>query len=150
MIIRIPYKHRTGYTETSEVPDYTNQIFTHIEDGGFTRVFHVRVLEQIIADGLPASQRLPMVISPEQALYLYANAGVDRTWVAQMPQRRVDLPGIICILPDDKMILVDGNHRYIRRWQEHYDAMDFWVLTEAQCAPSILDVPDHVSARLVA
>jgi hypothetical protein len=125
--VRIHYKYDSGTTILPMTkPDYYNQRFTHIdEETGEIRHFHIPKLRSLLNNW--RVRLMTMAITEEQAELVITTHAVDERHLGNLA---IDKPGIICEFPDTTQLLVDGNHRYVKRFRLGLKTMEFWSVPE--------------------
>lgn len=94
------------------------KIFTHISDDWGEIVFAVNRLKKAVIGELNA-ERLSWVciaIEPSLAKYIFKFNGIEGHRLTRISEFNLDEPLLFCD-KEGKQILVDGNHRYVRRYQ---------------------------------
>jgi len=138
----IPYLHREGGVHASlRIPDPTKQIHTHIDLLGVQRHYYV---PDLIAMTLAEPMRYELVryqVDAKQAGHIVAYHGIELSHLTAISSLRLDVPGIIVSFPDGTEIIVDGNHRYVKRFSLGKTAMAFWRIPEEQAKQSMLNLP---------
>jgi hypothetical protein len=138
----LPYRHDAGgNTIDAETRDYQDQMFSHHDpDDGRLRHFHIPKLKRLIAQN-----KLPLATFPvnlEEVDFVLANRPIDETHLAQrISDEFLNEPGIICLFPDGSQLIVDGNHRFVKRGRLGLSSMDFWLVPEEIWQKSLLNVP---------
>lgn len=138
----VPFKHRDGRIEIDlDNPDHRdpqNQIFSHTDDTGVTRVYHIPTLCALIAAHPDRFPIRPMAIEQRTLRHITRHNGVEKRYALKMPQARLNEPGIMLELPNLQHILLDGNQRYYARSLRNMKHMDFHICTEETAAPAEL------------
>lgn len=60
--------------------------------------------------------------------YLTSRAEIDEKTVETMPPSRRDQPVIIAAFPNNTHVLIDGNHRAVRRIRDGFDFIEAFIL----------------------
>ncbi len=148
----LPYKHQIGgVLITPGVVREDQQIFSHCSlPEGVYRHFDVGCLIRMARTAPPFTYATIAVrLLDEDAARIASCSGIERPHLDRLKTHRLQEPGIMVLMPDGTTILVDGNHRYVRRWQMGLKTMSFVRFTEAQARRSLLAIPDELSASLV-
>lgn len=142
----IPYRYAEGGARISlyEIRR-EDQIFSYHSEQIWTH-FHVGRLWRMITERPSLYEAMSVTLIEADMRTIVASRGIETEHLDRIGP---DGPGILCTLPNGESIVVDGNHRYVKRWRLGLRKMDFWDLTEEQCKPSILDVPTDLMAYLV-
>ena len=146
----LSYKHTPGGRWCSAVPDPTQQVFSHRSaDDGQWRHYDVARLWRMVHATPKVYARIAVALLADQVEYVRSRHGIEQAHLDRMTSERLEQPGLVVLMADASSILVDGNHRYVRRSQLGHRHMRFVELTEVQAMPSLLDIPDDVAARAV-
>lgn len=131
-----------GATIPLTAPDYRDQIFSHVDpDNGRTRHFHIPKLRSSIKQTPVTLESFECL--PEQARFVQTNHCIDEAHLERLSAESdyLDQPGIICVFPDQTQLIVDGNHRYIKRTRLGKATMEFWMVPERMWRRSLLRLP---------
>lgn len=132
-----------GITIRLDKPDYADQYFTHIDpEDGTIRHFHVPKLQTIIKQ--KSFDIGVFACTPEQASFIMQNHNIDEKHMDRISDQSLNEPGIICLFEDGggSQLIVDGNHRYVKRTRLGLETMDFWLVPETTWRSALLRVPD--------
>lgn len=147
----LPYKFDTGgvIVDPHNI-DYRDQIFSHTDpDDQRTRNFHVTKLKQLIRQNT-----FPLIdfeISETHAKFVADHRLIDQTHITErMTDALVNEPGIICLFSDESQLTVDGNHRFIKRFQLGMPTMQFWLVPESAWRKSLVNVPSAFESPIEA
>lgn len=139
----IPYLYDKGHLVLAR-DNTPGQIFSHIEtDTGFQRHYDVSKLGKIVAAGPPGTTIAIYAVQPELANFLLEHSGIEQPRLDRLTPSNIAEPGLMIHLADGHDIIVDGNHRYVRRHQIGLETMSFFVLTEAAARPALLAIPSE-------
>jgi hypothetical protein len=67
-------------------------------------------------------------IEPDFALHIKYNCGIEEHHLMSVTPSRIDEPVIGCHMHNDKVTLVDGNHRYLYRYMQGLKTVEYYVL----------------------
>lgn len=138
----VPFKYAPGRIEIDldnpQHHDPQNQTFSHTDDAGVTRVYHIPTLRALIAANPSMYPIRSMAIERKTLRHILRYNGVDKRYALKIPQERLDEPGIMLELPNRQHILLDGNQRYYSRSLRQMNCMDFHICTEQTAAPAEL------------
>ncbi len=149
-VIRVSYLHDSGYLELDPTKmTWSDQIFSHRDREGTYRHFDVTKLWQMVNADTSRYARRTFAVTNDEAVYLARNHGVDGQHLARITRLQAEQPGLMVEFPDSTQIVLDGNHRYLKRFSLGRKTMDFYVLTEAQARPAMLAIPPAVADRLL-
>jgi hypothetical protein len=150
MMQRVPYMDGSGDLEIdlSRI-DYTKQVFSHLDDDGVQRHFDINKLYRIAAANPTSFPKLAMPITDQQAAHIMRYNGIEQSRVRAITPKRAIEPGLVLQLDDNTHILLDGNHRYVKRYSMGRSHMRFYVFTEAEARPAMLLIPDDVGKYLL-
>lgn len=96
-------------------------------------VFDVRGLKDALF-----AERIPLVlykIDLDQAWvdHIRTNGGVEAWRLPMFTSVELERPGITVLFPDGHIVLVDGNHRLVRRWETGLTTFRFFATHFADC-----------------
>ena len=148
----LPYKFDDGGTIVDpHNRDYTDQIYSHLDTDGRERHFHVTKLRRLIIESFtdipqPLDQCALGVfpVNDEQAAIVAGRSLLDENHIARISGAYLNEPGIICLFDDDSQLIVDGNHRYIKRNRLELETMEFWLAPESIWRLTLLEVPSSL------
>jgi len=146
--ILIPYLYDDGYM-ICERSNTLGQVFSHVEAlTGIQRHYDVAKLYKIILANLPGADYATVGITDTDAKFILANSGIEQLRLRRLTPAQINEPGIIIHLPDNTDIIVDGNHRLVRRWQLGFATMNFYILGEARARSAQLAFPSDKGEAL--
>lgn len=147
----IPFVHSDDvFTVRLGSRDPTDQVFTYQalneDDSPAGAMIHVAVgkLRREIARNPRAFRQKEYAVVPEQAVHVIEHNGVEMGHLDRLSERAAEHPGILLEWNDGTETIVDGNHRYVKRWQLGKETMWFTIVTEEQIKPFLLDFPDEL------
>jgi hypothetical protein len=152
-MIDIPYLHAPGHATMSIMPRIEDQIFSFTPHGETeTYHFHIARLIKLAFESIrhPPEDRtgahalnycFPEVkeCNMERAMDIVIHNNVELSYVRSMEKRRLNFPGMICMFPPDpgdgadkpyREVLVDGNHRFVRRALNGETTMNFCMVPQ--------------------
>lgn len=100
--------------------DPNQQIFTHIEDNGKSRSFLVETMAQF-ANEYPKAMQLKFILASVDAShveYLRINGGIEQHRLDRLKEPYSSIPLIGIEWEDKTIMIVDGNHRMIKAYEE--------------------------------
>ena len=144
----LPYKFDDGGTIVDpHNRDYNDQIYSHLDTDGRDRHFHITKLQKLILESLTnqgSDGKAELGVFPvdrKNAASVAGRCSLDESHLGRLSAADVDKPGIICLFDDNAHLIVDGNHRYIKRYRLKKDTMEFWIAPEAIWRRTLLAVP---------
>lgn len=151
-VVMVPYRYDTGFlTFRLDKPDYTNQVFSYQmqhDDGtpkGEMLHIHVAKLYRAISANPHAYEARVCAVQAKQARFIMQNNGIERDYLPKIDAKYLEQPGIMVDWGNTFQTIIDGNHRYVKRWMKHKPDMKFWVVTPEQLRPALLDMPDELA-----
>src|SRR5574337_769114 len=96
--------------------------------------FRISVMHRFLKDNpeYADSIHFTVIIEPDFAENCIAKArGVDMDRINSLTKERLSEPVIGCTLTDGSVLLVDGNHRYMRRYLDGYKTVDYFLFPES-------------------
>lgn len=91
------------------------EVFNHTDTDGTKRHFVIPLLRQSILDSPGAWSEITMPIDAALAAFVVSSGGVEEARIKAFPFSKIDEPGIGCLFADGTLLLVDGNHRLVKR-----------------------------------
>lgn len=135
--IFVPYKYARGGIWLSPVVDYTQQVFSfRADDTGETIHWYVNRLYKV-----EPKEEITVELLPDQIDFVLRKHGIQADRLTKIPNDRLDEHGLMVHFDDGSDVFVDGNHRYVRRFQLGRRYMNFWLLTREQAKVAELDLP---------
>lgn len=101
--------------------DDDEELFQHVLIGAL----NVSKLQKAIDDANMNTRRFEI---NDPALQFTGLIGIDYDHVANMPEERAEVPGIMVKLPNGVHLMVDGHHRQAKRSCLHKTDMEFYVV----------------------
>lgn len=152
-IILVPYLHDNGYMRAEMgVRDANTQVFSYqrrTEQGEpIGDMIHVdvgKLRRQIAAGTREEYPRKLYSVNGPQAEFIIKHSGIEMEHLNRMHDAEAVLPGIILLWNDGQETIVDGNHRFVKRWQLGREHMWFSLVTEEQIKPCLLAFPDELA-----
>lgn len=139
----LPFIHRIGgvWIEMDR-PRYGDQIYSHCSLPEHEwRHYHISTLKNLIRRGGVPSRKIGVALLPDQVEHVRQRHGIEPDHLQRLTREQLREPGIMVMLPDESMILVDGNHRYVRRFELGMPKMWFWVVTEESAKQALVALP---------
>lgn len=110
-----------------EIEATIDEAFTfHRDDTGETFVFLTgKINREISTLGLTPH---PTQIDAGRAAHVQKFNGVDQHRIARLDPAHRDLPILVADMEDGTQVIIDGNHRYVRRWLDGFDCIEaYWL-----------------------
>lgn len=111
---------------------HMEEAFFWTSANGARWVYLVRKIQQTI-DAHPESFGAPILvgISADQYAHVMANQGVEEWRINRLTPQHRDRPVLFAEQGDGTHLLIDGNHRVVRRWRDGYrDALAYLLPLE--------------------
>jgi hypothetical protein len=145
----LPYLYDKGGARINMCqPDYKEQYFTHHDLDDQFRHFHIAKLVKMIERNPNAFDIGVFPIDPQLVEFVRNNQGTDEGYLTRMSSQFIDVPGIICLFADGSQLIVDGNHRFVKRYELGRDNMQFHLIPESAWRKSLLRVPESFNKIL--
>jgi hypothetical protein len=142
MALFIPYLYAKGGVWVSSQRDPTNQVFNHKDLAGVWRHYHINTLKFIVSDPRTRAKAVEIGLEAHNIQHVMETSGIEVEHFDRITPEFLEQPGIVVHFPtEDSHLVVDGNHRYVRRFQLGYPTMKFWQLSEEQANGALLDLP---------
>ncbi len=136
----VRYRHRPGGTWLhTRVLRPEDQFFSlRQEETGETRHWLIRDLYAAakIADCITA------VLDQEGTEHVMRWNGIEQAHLDRLSPAQLEEPGILIRFPDGKSTVIDGNHRWVRRYQLGERTMRFFCFAEEQARLAMLILPE--------
>lgn len=140
----VPFKFRSGIMKM-DISDATgHQTFSHQDDKGTWRHWHIPTLQDLCEKG--KAEKITLGVDRQHALFMVNNNGIEKDHVFRLPMERLKNPGIaVYFETDDTWVIVDGNHRYVRAFLEGWKEMPFYKVSEKTARYAQLELPDDLA-----
>lgn len=144
----VPYLYDEGYLEMRRENAF-GQVFSHIEsDTGLQRHYDVNKLMKIAIENFTTIDIGQITLLADKVLFIRTHSGIEQARLERLTPSDLEIPGLIVHLSDETDIIVDGNHRAVRRFELGLKTMNFLVLSEAQAKPALLALPEAMGSDL--
>jgi hypothetical protein len=117
------------------------QLYTFSRDGHEDLVFCVPKLIEMHAQHPEHWETIEIPLIPEDARMIDETRGINMSHLRRMPRARMEEPGIAVFMQDGSFLLVDGNHRYLKRINAGRETMVFHTCRPPTWEAALLDVP---------
>lgn len=148
----VPYLLAPGGRWSDRIPRPEQQVFSfHKGSSGEVLHFDIERLWQLIREHQPPFDLYPEVeasLEAEEVAFVRRTHGIEAAHLKRLTAARLEEPGILCDYGDGSSILVDGNHRYVRRFDIGHKTMRFIALQRDQWRLCLLDIPNDVGLHL--
>lgn len=148
----IPYKYGGGGHWIGPETDYGDETFSFVDYvTGEQWHWHVLRLWQSIRAGQPPFDQVDLGevdLGAADVDFIYRKHGIEDAGLLRLSAKKLETPGIMCDLPDGTVVVVDGNHRYVRRYRDGLRSMKFYRLTEPQWRTALLDIPEEIGRTM--
>ncbi len=149
-MLKIPYLHDSGYLEIrGDTIGRSEQFFSHRDLTGVYRHFDISKMWRLVEATPDAYEQRQFDVRKEEVDYMIVYQGVELSHLTRLTAESARKPGLIVEFKDKDHIVIDGSHRYIKLFALGQPEMTFYVLTEEQVRPVLLDIPDKVADRLI-
>lgn len=151
--VYIPFKYRPGFFHVTVDGTFRreSQVFSfqprneQNQNSGPMVHIAVPVLQRLIDVAPEGTERRTFQIRQQDALHVMSNNGVEKPHLDRLTQEYLEHPGILVDWSDGTSTIIDGNHRYVKRWLMGMREMDFWVVSELQARIAMIDFPDELA-----
>ncbi len=114
-------------------PMDAEQVFTWTSDDG-TQTLHFRasVMERFLKQNPDFAQYVLKRVPLDQGFARFVRdfRGLEDPHLFALPIERLEVPTISCAMPDGSYLLVDGHHRYYRRYLAGKTTVDSYLIPE--------------------
>lgn len=144
----LPFLHQSGgmlldFNTMPEESRYRDQVFSHYEDDGLPRHFHIQTIKKALEDNSDACELSGIATDQDHANRLIRSLTIDQAHLDRLSDEKLNQPGIMCRFADDSMILVDGNHRFVKLTQMGIDHMAMWIVPETIWSKALIRMPTN-------
>jgi hypothetical protein len=138
----LPYKHAAGGAWLSTVPGHNQQVFNHWDTEDLIhRHYDVAAMKRLISTAASGTfEMINVVLEAKNINFVMNHAGIEHAYLERMTKAHLEIPGIMVLLQNGDCVVVDGNHRYVRRHQLNMGEMKFVRMTEEQAKITLLDI----------
>lgn len=92
-----------------------------------------------------------MTLSEEWVTKTIEHNGCDEAHISRIDPGDLEYPGIALMLaPDGDVVMIDGNHRLVRRWREGMTTFFFAMVTLPDALPYLAADPSEFGERIFA
>ena len=136
------------------------QIYTHIDTSDNNKIRHFavnRIWEHVIklfnnhdAQGLEALGVRACTSPIIKPLYdhLIKNGGVEEEHIANFPRENYDNPLLVCRWEDETTTIIDGAHRYVKRYRAGEHSFRYLSIPLSICEKFLVDLPEVTQEEL--
>jgi hypothetical protein len=122
-------------------------VFHFTPDGGQEIMFCVPRLLEMLEQHAEHWELVDVPIDAEAATIIFNRGGLSAERLRDMSMERADEPGLGVILEDGSFLVVDGNHRFFRRYTDGWNSMQFHVARAPHWNAALVDI--EASAKLM-
>ena len=123
------------------------ETFAHTDTDGTFRCFSIPRLRELLRLHPDDWQLIDVPINRPQARFIKETRGLDEDRIRSYPMAKLDEPGIICLFADTSQLIVDGNHRLVKRVQRGLRRMLFWQAPEKIWKQALVDASRYADVR---
>ena len=146
----VPYLHRRDGVWIDAVPRPEQQVFTfQHRDTGKLYSWHVAELLRLALRFPERVGHITVDLLPEQVDHVRRLNGVEPARLLQLTTKQLEVPGLFLKMPGGSDLLVDGNHRYVRRFDLGLPSMRFVQLHEPMWRLGLLNVPADIARSML-
>jgi hypothetical protein len=113
----------------------TDEIFTHVDEDGTTRHFNTSAMMRAVIERKVKPDLATCPLTEGLIRHIEQNHGVEEPNIEQLPDRVLEIPVLLVRFNDTTDLLVDGNHRVVKRWRKGLKDVRALLFTEAQAQP---------------
>jgi hypothetical protein len=136
---RITVVLRDGSRFTSDKPEEA-QLFHFTPPGGEEIIFCVPRLVELHDQHPEHWELVEVPIDAEAATIIFNRSGLSVERLRDMSMERADQPGIGVFMEDGSFLVVDGNHRFFRRYTDGWNVMQFHVARPPHWHAALVDI----------
>ena len=124
---------------TSDDPEH-EQVWTFQQGGKRDLVIVIPRLVQLREMQPQHWQTIDIPLTAEAATTVFGRGGLSAETLRDMHPERLGEPGIGVFMDDGSFLLVDGNHRFFRRYTDGYASMTVHAASAPHWHPATVDV----------
>jgi hypothetical protein len=144
----LPFTHRPGGVLVSASPvdfDTNDQVFSHRGTDGTCRSYHIASLQAFTG----IAERITIALTQSDVYVVIRQYGIEIEHLERIQPTQLRQPGLMVSFDDGTDLIVDGNHRLVKRYQTGLREMYFFRFTEEQAKQAMIDVPDELIPALI-
>jgi hypothetical protein len=122
-----------------------DEVFTHADEDGTIRHFNATRLFAAIVYGKVADfELISFDLTLDQYEFMMAHRGVEEPRVARLREPYLSAPGVLCHLPTGRQLLIDGTHRFVRRYRDGLRLMLAFLVPESEWCRYLVHMPPEI------
>ncbi len=129
-------------TQTDNVLAFVKvEVFTHYDPRtGRTRAWNATALYDYAVRFPNLVERATLDLEPQIVEMCRAKRGVEQWRLDRLCEPYLSLPIVMVELEERTHLMVDGNHRYVRRWEMGYSLINAYIYALGQWEPFLVPV----------
>lgn len=125
-----------------------DQIFSHVDGQGAVRHFNTTAITNAILSRVLAPDFATLLLTPSVVSHIEQNHGIEPGHLNKIPDEALNRPVLLAMFRDNTSLVIDGNHRIVKRYRIGKTTVDALVITEAQWLPFlVVDMQYHVPMK---
>lgn len=129
----------------------TDELFTHIDKHGVTRHWNTSAMVRAVFERKVQPHLAECDLTQGLIDHILQHHGVEERSLATLPEKVLEIPVVLAQFADGTSLLVDGNHRVVRRWRKGLKKVHAMVFSEDQWTPFLVtDVGAEYPVEVVA
>jgi hypothetical protein len=121
----------------------TDEIFSHTDEDGVTRHWNTSAMVRAVFERKVKPAHGECDINGSLVAHILSNHGVEEANLAQLPDKVLDIPVVLAQFTDGTSLLIDGNHRVVKRWRKGLKKVHAMIFSEEQWKPFLLTDVDR-------
>lgn len=95
----------------------TDQIFSHVDPEGVHRHFNTSAMTRAVLTRKVAPFTTVCELNADLISHIERNHGIEAHHLQSIPNENLNTPVLLVRFEDGTSLLVDGNHRVVKRWR---------------------------------
>jgi hypothetical protein len=116
----------------------TDEIFTHTDLQGVTRHWNTSAMVRAVFQRKVKPSLVNCPLTEDLIQHIEQNHGVEEPNISQLPDKVLDIPVVLVHFEDGQDLLVDGNHRVVKRWRKGLRNVDALLFQPKDWEPFLL------------
>jgi hypothetical protein len=121
----------------------TDEIFSHTDLQGVTRHWNTSAMVRAVFQRRVKPSLVNCPLTEDLIQHIEQNHGVEEPNIAQLPDKVLEIPVVLVHFDDGSDLLVDGNHRVVKRWRKGLRDVNAMLFQPKDWEPFLLTDIDH-------
>lgn len=126
-----------------------SQVYSHRDTEGVWRHFHIGALEKDIQAGYIKPSVINAELEPHVVEAIREHSGLERRGF-EFALQRLDEPIMIAMFEDESVIVIDGNHRMVARYDLGFTHVKAYILLRHVWEQYLIEgIPDELAQKAI-